>query len=798
MLRVLNCLAVEHDHRLVALAALVCVLTAGLAVRLLGRLERLNGLPRAAWVAIVALIAGMGVWATHFVAMVAYRPGVDTGYEPVTTILSMMAAVALIGGAVEAFVRWRSKTAAALAGGLFGAGVGVMHYAGMEAFRLEGYLIWNRHLVAASILLGIGFGAAALCLARASAKPWARAGAAALLTLSICGLHFTGMAAVVIIPDPAIHLPASLVPNEWLALWVAAGAMALFGVSAGALLFEARQRRAEKRRLSALADAAVEGLVICRDDLIIIANKSFATLIGREEDFTGRSFSEFFEEDISPKAISAGGSTVHLFSSEGERIPVELSVQPILYDGAVHIGVSVRDLRDRVAAEAHIRFLAHHDPLTRLPNRLSFSQKLEQELSRRRRQEDELAVLCLDLDRFKQVNDVFGHSAGDAVLKATGARINAVLKPSDVLARLGGDEFAILRTEGCDRAQLNALCEAIIAAVSPEILVEGHATIIGSSIGVALYPTDGTTATVLMRNADAALYQAKNDGRGVYRYFNEAIGAELRERERLEFDLRHALVRGELEMVYQPQTNLESGEVTGFEALIRWNSPSRGAVSPEVFIPIAEETGLILPIGEWILREACEAAAAWEKPLQIAVNVSGVQLKSPKLASFIHQVLVETGLPPQRLEIEITETALIQDFHAALNTLRRIKGLGVRVAMDDFGTGYSSLSNLRAFPFDKLKIDRSFIQNVDNNEQSATIVRAVIGLAKGLNVAVVAEGVESSEELDFLKSHMCVEAQGYYLGRPGKLDAFREAWATEAAPHLPAPGRVAKRRTAGA
>jgi len=367
---------------------------------------------------------------------------------------------------------------------------------------------------------------------------------------------------------------------------------------------------------------------------------------------------------------------------------------------------------------------------------------------------------------------VFGHAAGDEVLKTVSSRIADVLDEEDVLARLGGDEFAIIRVGACRPNDLAQLSERILDAVVPEIMLDGHSTLVGVSLGIALYPSDGDTASALIRNADAALYRAKDDGRGAYRFFEAEIGAQLRERQVMEFDLRHAIARGELSVMYQPQTSIDTQEIFGFEALLRWTNGERGNVSPDVFIPIAEETGLILPIGEWVLREACREAASWAKPLQVAVNLSGVQLHSASLPTLVHEILLETGLPASRLELEITETALIQDFNHALHALRQIKALGVKIAMDDFGTGYSSLSNLRAFPFDKIKIDQSFVRDVHRNEQAAAIVRAIVGLARGLNLVVLAEGVETQEELTFLSQEFCAEAQGYYFGRPGYISEF--------------------------
>jgi diguanylate cyclase len=381
-------------------------------------------------------------------------------------------------------------------------------------------------------------------------------------------------------------------------------------------------------------------------------------------------------------------------------------------------------------------------------------------------------VLCLDLDRFKEVNDLFGHAAGDTVLQTVASRVTAVLDERQMMARLGGDEFAVLMPAVANPAAASRLAEAILEALrttsdAPET------NSISTSIGIALYPDDATDRQALLTHADTALYRAKTEGRNTYRFFEARMGAEVRERRMLEHDLRLAISRDELRLAYQPQQEIQSRTVTGFEALLRWKHPIRGDVSPAIFIPIAEETGVILEIGDWVLKTACREAATWTRPLTVAVNVSAVQLYNADFVKELHQILLETGLPPSRLEIEITETALVRDFTRALTTLRLIKALGIRIAMDDFGTGYSSLSNLRAFPFDKIKIDGSFIKSVNSNDQAATIVRAVLGLGRGLGLPVLAEGVETDAELQFLQDEMCDEVQGYLLGRPAAIGSFR-------------------------
>ena len=459
-------------------------------------------------------------------------------------------------------------------------------------------------------------------------------------------------------------------------------------------------------------------------------------------------------------------------------------LRSIEFGGKPRQAIAFRDLRDRKQAEQYIRYLARHDALTGLPNRASFTGRLDRALTSARRHANMLAVICLDLDRFKEVNDLFGHAVGDELLARVGALLGECITGDQVAARLGGDEFAILLPDIDSPLQAGQVAARIIEALENTIRETQGGAAAAASIGIAVFPDNGSDSTQLMNNADTALYRAKSDARGTYRFFENAMGVEVHDRRRLEHDLRYAIGRGELELHYQPQTSLESGAVIGFEALLRWHHPERGAVSPSVFISLAEESGLILRIGEWVLDTACREAARWRNPLTIAVNVSTAQLHSRNFAELLKTLLEESGLPPERLELEITETALVKDMARTLATLEEIKTLGVRIAMDDFGTGYSSLSNLRAFAFDKIKIDQSFIHAVDSSEQSATIVRAVLGLGRGLNLPVLAEGVERPEELAFLKNEVCAEGQGYYFGRPGPIDTFRDLTHGDAFPEL--------------
>jgi diguanylate cyclase (GGDEF)-like protein len=432
------------------------------------------------------------------------------------------------------------------------------------------------------------------------------------------------------------------------------------------------------------------------------------------------------------------------------------------------------DITEQRRSEAKIAHMAVHDTLTGLPNRVLLNERLEQALTRVKRGEM-VAAHILDLDHFKHVNDTLGHPAGDKLLRMVADRLRGLLRETDTVARMGGDEFAIVQVAIAAPTDATVLAHRIIAVVSEPYDVEGHQVVIGASIGIAVGPSDGVSSDEIMRNADLALYRAKGDGRGAFRFFEPEMDAQMQARRALECDLRKALPASEFELYYQPVVDLATNKISGFEALIRWHHPRRGLVTPGTFIPLAEETGLIVPLGEWAIRQACATAASWPANLKIAVNLSPAQFRSPGLLQAIINALAVSGLAPGRLELEITETILLQDSEATLATLYQLRDLGVRIVMDDFGTGYSSLSYLQSFPFDKIKIDRSFVKDIADNPGSLNIVRAVAALAKGLGMSTTAEGVETAEQLDSIRSEGCSEMQGFLFSRPIPPDDL-EAW----------------------
>ncbi len=422
------------------------------------------------------------------------------------------------------------------------------------------------------------------------------------------------------------------------------------------------------------------------------------------------------------------------------------------------------DISDRQRAEERIVHMARHDALTDLPNRTMFRERLEYELKRIKRG-DALAVLCLDLDHFKSVNDTLGHPVGDELLKVVAERLRRCIREPDTIARLGGDEFAIIMTGMHAPTDPVVLAKRIRQAVIKPYILDGHQILADISIGISLAPIDATEPDLLLKNADMALYGAKADGRGTYRFFEPEMDARMKARRELDMDLRKALANGEFRLHYQPLVNIQNNEITAFEALLRWNHPIRGLVPPAEFIPIAEETGLIIPLGEWVLRGACQETANWPTNIKVAVNLSPAQLNSRNFTDVVVNALAASGVSANRLQLEITETVLLQNTFNTLATLQKLRALGVQIALDDFGTGYSSLSYLRSFPFDKIKIDRSFIQDLMTGAEPLAIVHAIAGLAKSLNMTSTAEGVETKQQLEALQALGCIEMQGYLFSR---------------------------------
>ena len=476
---------------------------------------------------------------------------------------------------------------------------------------------------------------------------------------------------------------------------------------------------------------------------------------------------ERVKEALASKACM-GNSSHHWrqIKADGSGIDVIPYGRAIQFQDRPAMLVAIVDVTEKRQAEERIAHMAHHDALTGLPNRVLFHERLDEALPHLPGHGGKLAVLYLDLDHFKNVNDTLGHPAGDKLLKEVADRLRSCLRGSDIVARFGGDEFAILQMELAGPDEAGDLAGRIVKLLREPFDIEGQRIVIGASAGIAVAPNDGENCDVLLKNADMALYRAKEDGRCVFRFFEPGMDARLRARRALELDLRNALAANEFELYYQPLVTLATGAISGFEALIRWRHPVRGMVAPVDFISLAEEIGLIVPIGEWVLRQACAEAVAWPDDMKVAVNLSPVQFKTSNLTQVVLMALANAGLSPGRLELEVTESLLLDTSETNLAILHRLRGLGVRICMDDFGTGYSGMSYLRDFPFDKIKIDRSFVSELDETGDCMAIVRAITRLGTSLGIRTTAEGVETEAQLGLLRQEGCTEMQGYLLSRP--------------------------------
>lgn len=812
MFRVFSCLTVEHDWRLVLLAVLVCFVASIVAVSIFHRAIAARARTRLIWIAIAGAAIGYGIWATHFVAMLAYEPGVTTGYGIVLTASSLAAAMLLtsvgFGVAVGTSGRWR----AAAGGVIIGGGIASMHYLGMWALEVPGRIAWSVNLVSVSIILGMCFGYAALAVALTYQDYRGTFAAAVLLTLAIVSHHFTAMGAVQITPDPTLATDALSLSPAFLALAIAGVALSVLGMSLIGVLadrrlatrtakFEeiisqlsvARQQlegsqkelQEQKLRLDTAINHMVEGL--CMFDAgkrLVVCNERYARLYRLPPELlrTGTSHTDIIRHRI-VKGILKGDPSedaAEQFISKLAALPFDavssridefadgrlicVTRQPMAGGGWVATHLDVTEQR---RSEAKITHMAQHDALTDLPNRVLLRERMEYAIAVTRNGGVDLAVLMLDLDRFKEVNDTLGHPTGDSLLRAVAARLRECTTETALIARLGGDEFAVIDYVTSPAVEAAALAENIRKALCEPFDLGDHRVTVGTSIGIAIAPRDGNDSDVIMKSADLALYSAKSGGRGAFRFFEPELDELMHARRNLERDMRAAIAGRQFELHYQPFVSPATGKVSGVEALLHWHHPQHGLVMPSDFIPLAEETGLIVPLGEWVLSTACAEAAKWPAHVRIAINLSPAQFKSKELVPVVVGALASSGVAPHRLELEVTETVIMHDSEAVFAVLGQLRGLGVRIALDDFGTGYSSLSFLQRFPFDKIKIDRSFVNELSSTRAEAHhLARAVVRFAVSLGKTTTAEGVETKEQLDILREEGCVETQGYYFSRP--------------------------------
>jgi diguanylate cyclase (GGDEF)-like protein len=672
--------------------------------------------------------------------------------------------VAVAATAIAFAVRRRSTAASGLT---LASGLSVMHFIGMGALRIPGVIHYDGPLVLVAIGLSALSSVVAMALLRRGSTVWP----IAFLALAVCGLHFVAMGSLTLDLIGGIDIAPIAMPKGVLAA-VTSGACVLILASAmSALLVDehfTRRLLSEARRFRMLADATFEGLILERDGYIVDANRAMHELTETAAgSLLGRRVADLIPGLQLRRSEAQQPVELTLRLQRGQTIPVE-ALWRAGVDRGGHV-VAVRDISRAKAAEDQIAWMASFDPVTGLVNREVFEQKLRQAIDLAEQTGQGIALHYVDLDRFERADAAFGHLGAEQVLIETAQRLLGTAGCSNTVARIGRDEFGIIQPLDNQRADSPVLADQLMAAMALPFEVDDAPMLMSASIGVARYPIDGTKAEALIECAARALHQAKTSGPGRWRYFEPGMDVLLQTKRSLKHDLRIALKENQFSLHYQPFVAAATLEVAGYEALLRWNHPERGPIPPSDFIPLAEECGLIVPIGGWVLATACAEAALWRKPAIISVNLSPAQFRQPGILDTVTEVLRRTGLPPKRLELEITEGTLMDDTAKALHVLTSMKALGVKIAMDDFGTGYSSLSYLRKFPFDKIKIDRSFISDVEDDTEAEPIVQAIIAMSRSLRLDVTAEGVETQQQLEMLCTLGCRYIQGYLTGRPASV-----------------------------
>lgn len=798
----------SHDNVLVLISYLIAVAASYNVLDLTSRINKASGRSRWLWLCFGAIVMGMGIWSMHFVGMMAMSLPFPVSYDLIIVLISV--AVAIVASLVALLVVSRQRLSLLqLLGGacLFALGIVLMHYIGMYAMQVE--IRYDAMYVVLSVVIACAASITALWLSLYFLKSgtrhdvWKKVGSALIMGGAIAGMHYTGMMAVHIEsdmpPNTVISSLNMLLDQKRLAYFISMGTLFTLGLSLVSLyisrLFSKQEseKKENEKWYRSLYEHNQDGIISIDLHMRIVGINPAAARIGgiKEKQLKDQSVSALLtmivEEDRERIRHMFGRATdgeemkyeTVIYSTNQERVELGVVLAPVIVDKQV-VGnyIIMKDITDEKRVKVRNYHLAFHDELTGLPNRRMFNQRLSETMESHRYEQKQFAVMVLDLDRFKVINDSLGHIYGDLFLQEMSRRIKDELNGEDVtVARMGGDEFAILVHQYTNLGDITRLAERIIQAIAKPCYLKESEFYVTGSIGIAVFPDHGQDAVELLQHADTAMYEVKKNGKNGYQFFSAALHHELRERMILENDLRKALDRGEFVLHYQPQIQTSEVSMIGVEALVRWNHPTRGLLYPGTFISVAEETGMIIELGNRVLREACVQMRNWHDAggplIPVSVNLSSQQFHQSNLVEQVRQILFETGLSPQYLELEITES-MMMDAIASIEILNQLTELGIRISLDDFGTGYSSFSYLKMFPIHKVKIDRSFIQDIAVNHSDRAIVSTMITMAKQLNMDVIAEGIETKGQLDILTEQDCNEVQGYYYSKPLPADEVEQ------------------------
>ncbi|TSB47218.1 bifunctional diguanylate cyclase/phosphodiesterase [Alkalicoccobacillus porphyridii] len=779
----------EHFHgsynvSLVLLSYLIATLTSYSALDLSGRVQYEHGKGKWLWLSFGAVSMGLGIWSMHFVGMLAYSFPIPVYYHIGIVVLSIV--FAIIASAIALFIVGLKKpndTMILFFGGLLmAAAISGMHYVGMAAMSLEITYDWGTVALSVAIAALASFAALWLLLElKATQSPNAvlyKIGSGLIMAVAITGMHYTGMAAATFTLYTVHSQSEGLINPQRFAFWIAAATFISFCLTMAGIYLNKRFNEKntdierQERWYRSLYDHNNDGILsVNQEGRILRVNPSVEQITGMPESrFLNKTIHELgLFKDFQP--FNRKSYETSFVRPDGARIDVKVMHLPVIIaEKVAGIHIMMRDISFEKQSTKQIEHLAYHDELTGLPNRRKFNELMKDTIQYCESTKQSFAILALDIDRFKMINDSLGHMYGDLFLKKVSKRISQSTKNEDItLARFGGDEFVIIYRNYQNRKSVATFAEHIVEVIQKPFHLKEHDLYISASIGLAVYPDDGDQPDELLRNADIAMYEVKKNVKNGYRFYAKDFNTQIEEKLELESDLRKGIANNELILHYQPKFSVDGQTVSGVEALVRWEHPDKGLLAPGVFLPVAEETGLIFEIGTWVLKKACQQMKIWQEEggfrVPIAVNLSSQQFHESDFDQHIQYVLHETGLEAKYLELEITE-GMMMDAETSTVTLQKLSDLGVKISLDDFGTGYSSLSYLKQFPITRLKIDRSFINDITRNDHDRAIVSTIISMAKHLKMNVTAEGIETKDQLDFLMQNKSMEIQGYYFSKP--------------------------------